>query len=118
MFYVFRRAPHPARFSKVKNVPCFFLKVKTAPSLFLEVKNAPSRFLEVKNKLFPFLEMKSKSCPFFHHYQGKESGFLQKVVKYYLKSMCLENSCAHKQQILIQNTILFLDGETFFKRSE
>ena len=62
MFHVFRGTPHFA--------------------LFLEVKNAPG----------PFLEVKSKPWPFFHHQQGEKTGFLLKIVKYYLKNMRSENS--------------------------
>ena len=49
MFYVFRRAPRPALFLKVKSAPCFLLKVKIAPCPFLEDKNAPCLFSEMKN---------------------------------------------------------------------
>ena len=49
MFYVFRRAPRPALFLKVKNAPCLPLKVKIAPFLLLKVQIAPCPLLEVKN---------------------------------------------------------------------
>ena len=54
MFCVFRRAPRPALFLKIKNGPCLLLKVKIAPCPFLEVKNAPCLFSEMKNKPCPF----------------------------------------------------------------
>ena len=54
IFCVFRRAPRPTLFLKVKNAPCLFLKVKIAPCPFLEVKNVLCLFSGMKNKPCPF----------------------------------------------------------------
>ena len=118
MFYVFPRAPHPALFLKVKNAPCLLLKVNIAPCLFLEVKNAPCLFLEVKNAPYLFSEMKNKPCPFSTISRVRKLDFCRKSENATSKVCFRKNSCTQKQQILRQNTILFLHGETFNKRGE
>ena len=88
MFYVFRRATRPALFLKLKNAPC----------LFSEMKNKPCHFSTISRARKP------DSCQ------------ISKTVTW---KVCIrKNSCTQKQQILRQNTILFLHGETFNKRGE
>ena len=104
-------------FTKFNSIHVFW-RVPHLPIFILEVKNAPCLFLEVKNKPFSFFRSEKKALSFFHHQQGEKAGFLPKIAKCYFKNMRLENSCTQKQQILRQNAILFLDGETFIIRSD
>ena len=94
MFYVFQRVPSPALFIKVKNAPCPFLEVKNAPGLFSEMK--------ISSALFP--SSKLDSC-------WKSGNATRKLY-------ARKNSYTQKQQILHQNSILFLHGEAFNKRGE
>ena len=118
VFYVFRRGSHPALFLKVKNAPCLLSKSKLRPALFLEVKNAPCLFSEVKNAPCLFSEMKNKPCPFSTICRMRKLVSCRKSKNATWKVCVRKNSCTQKQQILRQNVILFLHGETFNKNDE
>ena len=118
MFYVFWRAPRPALFLKVKNASCLFLKVKIAPCLLLKIKITPCPFLEVKNAPCLFSEIKNKPYPFSIISMAIRLDSCRKLENATWKVCVRKNSCTQKQQLLRQNAILFLHGETFNKRGE
>ena len=118
MFCIFRRAPRPTLFLKVKNAPCLFLKVKNAPCLLLKVKIAPCSFLEVKNAPCVFFKNEKKIAALFLPSVERKNWILAENRKMLLEICVQKNSCTQKQQILRQNAILSLHGETFKKRSE
>ena len=88
--------------------PAFFWKVKIAPCLFWEIKNASCPFSEMKNKAYPFPTIS----------RARMLDSCRKSLNATWKVCSRANSCTQKQQILHLNAILFLLGETFYKRGE
>ena len=82
----------------------FFGRHRTL-AFFKKVKNAPCYFSEMKNK----------PCPFSTISKARKLDCCQISRNATWKVCVQKNSCTQKQQILRQNAILFLHGETFNK---
>ena len=96
-FYVFRRAPCPALFLKVKNAPCLLLKFKIAPCPFLEGKNTPCLFSE----------MKKEPCPFSTISRDRKLDSCRKSENATWKVRVQKNSCTQNSRFCIKTPFCF-----------